>query len=223
MGRPQKKVNWDSHNKQWIKTYKGKRYYLGTGYGSSDRESRRIAVERMEEIKKRVDAGELIDTAKDVPARKQKTKKKTKKKTVKRIWNPKLVRYVINRFLKDKMHTATSTNGEDLTYGRVQNLKNRLQHFNDYFGDRRLSSLTANDITRWSQVNSKRVEKGEIAPSTLRQDFVSVKQLFRYAYKQELINKYPAIWMTWANAPSPNERNKGKRNVICSSLRKKCN
>ena len=67
MGK-QQKVNWDNHNKQWIKTYQGKRYYLGVGSGKSDRDSRRLAIVRMDEIKKRVDAGLVVETAKDVPS-----------------------------------------------------------------------------------------------------------------------------------------------------------
>lgn len=188
MGK-QQKVNWDNHNKQWIKTYKGKRYYLGVGRGKTDRESRRFAVARMEEIKRRVDGGLVVNTAKDVPSPKKKTKRK--KTTPKRKYHPQMVKSVVRKFLRDKMQIATSSGGEDLSYGRVQNLKNRLQNFVDYFGDRKMTTITASDLTKWSQVASKRVQKGEIKPSTLRQDFVSVKQLFKYAFREELINKPP--------------------------------
>ncbi len=187
--KKRQKVSWDKHNKQWVKTIQGKRYYLGVGRGSSDRESRRLAILKLEEIERRLGLGIQVETGKDVPSLKKKTKRK--KTTPKRRYDPKLVKTVVRKFLKDKMTIATSSDGEDLSFGRVQNLKNRLQHFVDYFGDRRMTTITATDLTRWSQKASKRVQDGEIKPSTLRQDFNSVKQLFKYAYKQELINSIP--------------------------------
>jgi integrase len=185
-----RKVNWEKRDKVWTKSYQGKRYYLGTGRGSSDRESYNLAVRRFEEIKKRVNAGQVVTSSKVIPVP-QKLQKKRKSTRKKRKWNPKRVKSLISKFLKDKMQTATSSNGADLSFGRVQQLKNRLQHFLDYFGDTLLTKITASDITKWSKLNAKRVEKGEISPSTLRQDYVAVKQLFKYAYKQELINNVP--------------------------------
>ncbi len=189
MSKKRQKVSWDKHNKQWVKTIQGKRYYLGAGRGSSDRESRSLAILRLEEIERRLGLGIQVDTAKEVPSPKKKTKRK--KTTPKRRYDPKLVKTVVRKFLKDKMSEAVSSGGQDLTYGRVQNLKNRLQHFVDHFGDRRITTITSTDLTRWVQKASKRVEKGEIKPSTLRQDFVTVKQLFTYAYEEEIIRERP--------------------------------
>ena len=180
------KVNWVPSNKQWVKFYKGKRYYLGTGRGSSDRDSYNLAVKRFLAIKKKVDSGEEVSTGKSVLPGPKKKKKKKQSTRRKRKWNPKRVSSLISKFLKDKMRSATSSNGRDLSFGRVQQLKNRLQHFRDFFGNQLLTDITANDITKWSQSNAKRVEKGEISPSTLRQDYVAVKQLFAYAYEEEL-------------------------------------
>ncbi len=186
MARP--KVGWDNHNKQWVKTINRKRFYLGAGRGKSDRESRKLALLKLKEIEIRLAAGQVVETAKDVPSPQKAERKKT---TPRRKYHPQMVKTIIRKFLKDKMAVATSSDGEDLTFGRVQNLKNRLQHFLDYFGERKLTTITEADLTRWSQKASKRVQDGEIKSSTLRQDFNAVKQLYTYARKQGLIKSVP--------------------------------
>ena len=180
------KVNWTPSVKQWVKQYKGKKYYLGQGKNKSDRESYNLAVKKFEAIKKRVDAGEFIESTKDIlPKKKMKSKKQTK------YYNPRRVSTVVKKFIKTKYHEAISSNGEDVTLGRVQNIKNRLQHFVDYFGDRLMSSITGADLQKWSIKNGKRVGTGEIQPSTLRQDFRTVRQLYTWAYKQHILNSVP--------------------------------
>ena len=62
---------------------------------------------------------------------------------------------IVNKFIKTKYNEAISSNGEDVTLGRVQSIKNRLQHFKDYFGDRLMSSITEADLQRWSIANGK--------------------------------------------------------------------
>ncbi len=187
----QQLVNWDANNKQWFKTFQGKKYYLGTGRGKSDRESKKAAIQRMEEIKSLVLAGESIEVASQVPTTHKPKKKARKKSTKTRKWTPLLVKSVSRQLVREKMGIAQASNGEDLSFGRVLNLKNRLKHFTDYFGDRKLSTITASDLTKWSQIAAKRVTSGEIAPATLRQDYNCVKQLFRYAYKEDYIDSLP--------------------------------
>ena len=187
----QQAVNWNATHKQWVKTFQGKKYYLGTGRGKSDRESKKAAIQRMEEIKSLVVAGESIKVASQVPTTHKPKKKARKKSTKTRRWTPLLVKSVVNQLIREKMGIAEASNGEDLSFGRVLNLKNRLKHFTEYFGDRKLSTITAADLTKWSQVAAKRVSSGEIAPATLHKDYTSVKQLFRYAYKEEYINSLP--------------------------------
>ena len=187
----QKSVNWDANNKQWFKTFQGKKYYLGTGRGKSDRESKKAAIQRMEEIKSLVFAGESIEVASQVPTTHKPKKKARKKSTKTRRWTPILVKSVVRQLIREKMGVAEASNGEDLSFSRVLNLKNRLKHFTEYFGDRKLTTISASDLTKWSQVAAKRVSSGEIAPATLRQDYNCVKQLFRYAYKEEYINSLP--------------------------------
>ena len=180
------KVNWTPSSKQWVKQYKGKKYYLGQGKNKSDRESYHRAVKKFEEIKNQVDSGgEVLSTKEILPE-----KPKSKKKKSSRPWNPRRVKTVVKRFLDDKRRIAVS-NPDELTLGRVQNLKNRLQHFVDHFENELLSRVTANELNRWVKKSAKRVEKGEIAPATLRQDHLAVKQLFKYAYEEEIINSTP--------------------------------
>ena len=173
----QQAVNWNATHKQWVKTFQGKKYYLGTGRGKSDRESKKAAIQRMEEIKSLVVAGESIKVASQVPTTHKPKKKARKKSTKTRRWTPLLVKSVVNQLIREKMGIAEASNGEDLSFGRVLNLKNRLKHFTEYFGDRKLSTITAADLTKWSQVAAKRVSSGEIAPATLHKDYTSVKQL----------------------------------------------
>ena len=179
------KVNWHKREKCWVKNYKGKRYYLARGKNKSDRESYNLAVRKLEEIKKRVDAGDRVSSVKTILPKKVKKKKKT------RVWNPRIVKTVVSKFLKVKRQEAESSNGENVSLGRVQNIKNRLQHFVDTFGNDSLSSITGADLQRWANKNGKRVAKGEIAPSTLRQDFRCVRQLYRWSYKQHIIDNVP--------------------------------
>lgn len=185
---PKHKVNWDKRDKCWRKNYKGKRYYLCRGKCKTDRESYNLAVKKFNEIKRIVDAGERVTSAKAIlPDTKQSKKNKSKKRS----WNPRIVKSVVNKFLKIKRHEALSSNGENVSLGRVLNLKNRLQHFVDYFGNESLSSITGADLQRWSVMNGKRVANGRIATSTLRQDFRCVRQLYRWAYKQHIIDSVP--------------------------------
>ena len=186
MSKRKYKVNWVPKDKQWRKNYKGKRYYLGKGKSKTDRYSYKLAVQKFEEIKRMVDAGERVSSTKQILP-----KKITKKKKKTRSWNPRIVKSVVRKFLKVKRHEAESSGGENVTLGRVQNLKNRLQHFVDEFGNDSLSSITGADLQRWSVKNGKRVSAGEIAPSTLRQDFRCVRQLYRWAYKQHIIDNVP--------------------------------
>ena len=181
-----KEVNWDKTLKQWFKTVGGKKYWLGAGRGISDRESKRIAVEKIRKIKRELGKGKPVKV-KDI---KVSTKKKRtrKDKKPKRKWNPKQVTTVRNKFIREKkVESATGA----ITVGRVQNLEGRLKHFVDYFGTTKISSITASDINRWSSNASKRVANGVIAPRTLQQEFNAVKQMYRYAYKQEIINSIP--------------------------------
>jgi integrase len=66
-----------------------------------------------------------------------------------------------------------------------------LQHFVDTFGDVSLASITGAELQRWANKNGKRVGTGEIQPSTLRQDFRCVRQLYNWAYDQHIIEERP--------------------------------
>ena len=178
-------VNWNESQKQWIKYYQGKKYYLGTGKGVSDRESYNRAVAKFNAIKKTVDAGGKVTSTRTVLSGKKPKKKKTRQ------WNPRRVSSCIRKFLKQKMDVAVNSDGEEISYGRVQNLKNRLQHFHDYFKDDLMSQITGVELDKWSIVNARRVHAGEIQPSTLRQDYRAVRQLFKWTYKQHIINSLP--------------------------------
>lgn len=186
MGK-RKLVNWTPRDKSWVKQYKGTKYYLCSGRCKTDRESYNLAVKKLKEIIRKVDGGEEVTSTRNILPE---TKKKSKKKKTRK-WNPRRVSTVVRKFLKDKMHEAVSSNGEDISFGRVQNLKNRLQHFVDYFGDELLSQISSSDLSKWSRANAKRVEQGVIKPSTLRQDYRAVRQLYKYAYTQEIINTLP--------------------------------
>ena len=70
-------VNWNASQKQWIKYYQGKKYYLGTGKGVSDRESYNRAVAKFNAIKKTVDAGGKVNSTRTVLSGKKPKKKKT--------------------------------------------------------------------------------------------------------------------------------------------------
>ena len=180
------KVNWNPPN-GWVKQYKGKKYYLVSVKLKSDRDAYNRAVKKFEEIKKQVDAGEFVVSTKTILPKKEKKKSKKKPK----YYNPRRVSTIVNKFIKTKYNEAISSNGEDVSLGRVQNIKNRLQHFVDYFGDRLMSSITEADLQRWANKNGKRVGTGEIQPSTLRQDFRCVRQLYTWGYEQRIINNKP--------------------------------
>jgi hypothetical protein len=50
-------VNWNASQKQWIKYYQGRKYYLGTGKGVSDRESYNRAVAPILELVEKITNG----------------------------------------------------------------------------------------------------------------------------------------------------------------------
>lgn len=187
MGK-RKEVNWDKNLKQWFKTIDRKKYYLGAGKGVSDRASRRLAIEKVRKLQQELGKGTPVRTAKDIKTPKKKITRNRKKTAPKRKWNPKQVTSVRNKFIKEKKRQADVG---DITVGRVQNLEGRLKHFVDTFGTTKLSSITATDITRWSTKASKRVANGDIAPRTLQQEYNAVKQMYKYAYKEEIINSIP--------------------------------
>jgi site-specific recombinase XerD len=190
MSKRTRKVNWSKTHKQWVKTYKGKKYWLGQCPGISDRDCYNRAVERFEEIKKQVDAGNQVDSTRGMGP-KSPRKKSKKKQTPKRSYNPRRVSTCVRRFIKHKRDIATASGGEEITLSRVQNIQNRLQHFNDFFADYSLGEISERDITRWQKAQLKRVENGEIAPTTLRQDFLTVRQLYKWSYQQHIINNQP--------------------------------
>ena len=185
----QQEVNWDKTNKCWRKYIEGKTYWLCAGKGSSDRVSKKIAIEKVREIRKELAAGKVVDSTRfDTPTSRKVSRKSRKTKTTKRRWSPKQVNAVRNRFIKDKRAEADVG---DITYGRVQQLENRLKHFCEYFDRKNLTSINENDINRWSRLASKRVADGHIAPRTLQQEYTSVKQMYTYARKQGLIKNVP--------------------------------
>ena len=186
---PKLKVNWNKFNNYWVKQYKGKKYYLCKGENKSDRTSYNRAVKMWEDIKRKEDAGSDVDIN-AVREKSSPKKKKTIKKNTRR-YSHKRVSLIAKKFINEKMNQAISSNGEDVSYGRVQNIKNRLQHFVDYFDNELLSQITETDLVKWSNKNGKRVASGEIQPSTLRQDFRCVRQLYKWSYKQRIINQYP--------------------------------
>lgn len=177
------KVNWTPSSRQWVKQYQGKKYYLGTGRCKSDRKSYNRAVAKLNEIKRMVYAGESVASIKVL------SKKSTL--STKRNWNPRLVSTVVRNFVKTKREVAESSNEEELSFSRVQSLKNRLQHFRDYFANESLSLISESQLNKWSLANAKRVQDGIIKPSTLHQEYNAVKQIYRWSYKQHIINVLP--------------------------------
>jgi len=54
-------LSWDKANKSWLKTYQGKRHYLGRGSGKYDKEAYQAALATWTVLKEKIDQGEHYD------------------------------------------------------------------------------------------------------------------------------------------------------------------
>ena len=185
-----RKPKWRKEDRCWVKFVDGKRHYLKQAPNKSCRESYRVAVQRLNEIYKLVDAGKPVPAGMSQMLS-QDSSAAPEVKVEKRSYNPRRVPTVIRKFLKEKQAIADASNGEDLTHSRVSDLRSRLAHFGDYFKDALLSQITGPELKKWSVVASSRVAEKKVAPATNRKDMQCVRQLFRWALKNDLISKLP--------------------------------
>ncbi len=178
-----KLVNWSPANKRWRKQYKGEVFWLCRGRGSSDRESYRKSVAEFKRLKAARDRQIALGNVAPVQTRATKPVSPQRK--------PSKSRHIfaaIDRFLEMQRGRAVTKN---ISHGRVQNLKGRLQRFRDFCGD----GMTIPDITEEVIADFKTKIVGEVEggrkPSTARADLVAARQFIRWLWKEHALKDLP--------------------------------
>lgn len=178
-----KLLTWHEASHSWRKMHNGRLLYFGKGKGKSDRTSYNAAVQKWNTYLRSVEASSPTES----PAGEQKSKPLPVDTRGKR-WNPRQVTSCVNRFLAS---LQTKAQAGEINFSRVSDVRARLQRFTTAFAHRLLNELDERDIAAFKATQTARIPKGDVKPSTLRQEFNAVRQLFDWAYKQKVLNERP--------------------------------
>jgi hypothetical protein len=163
--------------------HKGRLLYFGKGKGKSDRASYNAAVQQWNAYLRSLENSSSGNPSFDKPASKPLPTNPRGKR-----WNPRQVTSCVNRFLDS---LATKAQAGEINFSRVSDVRARLQRFTKAFAHRLLNELDERDISAFKATQTVRIPKGDAKPSTLRQEFNAVRQLFDWAYKQKVLNERP--------------------------------
>ncbi len=176
-------LTYHAGRRGWVKKYRGKQHWVLYASRKSDRDKYREAVLVWNRMKAEIDAGEYERVKSERAAARSTSSAAAVPRT-----NPRQVSTAVTRFLRQKQ---VEVNGGQISVSRLKGLEYGLSRFGESFGRRSLGELNEKQIEDFRCEQLTRIATGEIKPSTLDQQFRSVRQFLRWCWKQRLLRDLP--------------------------------